>query len=140
MEIARWSPFQELDSIERRFRRTLEDVGFAPALLPAADVYETEDEVVVELEVPGFEEQELTIEVTDHTLVIKGERAKVTDDKRKAYRLHERLEKHFERRFFLPNGVNTDKLEALFAKGILEVHAKKTPTVKPKTVTIEAKK
>ena len=140
MEIARWSPFQELDSIERRFRRTLEDVGFAPALLPVADVYETEDEVVVELEVPGFAEKELSIQVTDHTLVIKGEQAKVKDEKRKAYRIHERLENHFERRFFLPNEVNTELLEATFEKGILEVHAKKTPTAKPKTVTIEAKK
>jgi hypothetical protein len=51
--IARWTPFRELDTIERRMRRMLEGIGFVSALLPAADVYETADEFVVELEVPA---------------------------------------------------------------------------------------
>ena len=51
--IVRWTPFRELDSIERRMRRILEEVGFAPGLLPAADVYETAGELVIELEVPA---------------------------------------------------------------------------------------
>ena len=59
--IVRWTPLRELDSMERRMRRMLEDVGFAPALLPAADVYETADEFVIELELPGYEEKELGI-------------------------------------------------------------------------------
>ena len=77
MTIVRWTPFMELDSMERRMRRWFEEFGFAPA--PAADVYKTDDEYVVELELPGYEEKELSIEVSDHTLAIKGERAKVTD-------------------------------------------------------------
>ena len=137
MAITRWSPFQELDSLERRMRRTLEGAGFAPALLPAADVYETEDEVVVELEVPGFAEQELTVEVADHTLVVKGEQAETTDEKRKTYRLHERLERTFERRFLLPPEADTRKLSAEFAQGVLAVRAKKIGGVTPTTVPIE---
>ena len=43
-------------------RRLLDDVGFAPATLPAVDVIETDDEFVLELEVPGYEEKELKIE------------------------------------------------------------------------------
>jgi HSP20 family protein len=63
---------QELDSIERRMRRAFEEFGFAPAFVPAADVYETDGELVVEIEVPGYEEQELEIELSDHTLTVKG--------------------------------------------------------------------
>jgi hypothetical protein len=92
MTLTRWAPFQELDSMERRMRRLLEDVGFAPTLAPAADMYETDEELVVELEVPGFEEKELTLEVTDHMLVIKGEQAATKDEKKRSYRFHERLE------------------------------------------------
>ncbi|MGZ4353926.1 MAG: Hsp20/alpha crystallin family protein [Gaiellaceae bacterium] len=140
MELARWTPFQELDSIERRLRRVLEDVGFAPTLLPAADVFETADELVLEIEVPGYDEKELTIEVTDHTLTVRGEQAKAVDEARRSYRLHERLERTFERRFPLPDEVDTGKLRANFCKGILEVHAKKIRAAKPKTVPIAAKK
>jgi hypothetical protein len=52
--------------------------------------------------VPGFEEKELSVEVTDHTLVVEGEQLETREEKDKQYRLHERLEKSFERRFTLP--------------------------------------
>ncbi len=140
MAITRWTPFQELESMERRMRRLLEGAGLAPNLPPAADIYETGDELVVELEVPGFEEKELSLEVTDHTLVIKGEQAETKDEKKRSYHLHERLERSFERRFTLPEEADTGTLTAEFKKGILEVHAKKIQTVKPKTVAIKAAK
>ena len=57
MAITRWAPFQELDSMERRLRRVFEDAGLAPKLTPAADICETDDRFVVELEVPGFEKE-----------------------------------------------------------------------------------
>ena len=137
MPIVKWTPFAELESMERRMRRLVDELGFTPSQLPAADVYETEDEVVVELEVPGFAEQELTVEVADHTLVVKGEQAETTDEKRKTYRLHERLERTFERRFLLPPEADTRKLSAEFAHGVLTVHAKKVTGVSPTTVPIE---
>ena len=83
MTIVRWTPFTELDSMERRMRRVFEEIGLAPALVPAADIYETDDEYVVELDVPGYEETELAIEVHDHTLSIRGEREKVAEEKTK---------------------------------------------------------
>ncbi len=134
--IVRWSPFQELDSVERRMRRMFEEIGFAPTLLPATDVYETPEEFVVELEVPGFEEKELEIEVSDHQLTVKGERKEAREQKEKAFRLHERLERRFERRFELPVDTDTAHLQAKFVKGVLEVHAPKLVAPKPKKVEI----
>jgi len=136
MAIVKWTPFMELDSMERRMRRLFEEIGFAPALLPAADIYETDDEFVVELEVPGYEEKELVIEVFDHTLAVKGEREKTKEEKTKEFSLHERIERKFERRFVLPVEADTEHLKAIFGKGVLEVHAPKVKTAKPKKVAI----
>jgi HSP20 family protein len=137
MTIVKWTPFTELDSMERRMRRLFEEIGFAPALAPAADVYETDDEFVIELEVPGYEEKELSIEVTDHTLAIKGMREKTTEETTKEFALRERLERAFERRFVLPTEADTEHLRAVFTRGVLEVHANKPQTAKPKKVAIQ---
>ena len=134
--LVKWSPFRELDLMERRMRRLLDDVGFAPALLPAVDVYETEDEFVLELEIPGYEEKELTIEAFDHTVAIAGDRREVEENPDKVFRLHERLEKHFERRFEFPPQADTKHLKAVFGNGVLELHAPKSPQVKPRKIAI----
>ena len=132
--MVKWSPFRELDLMERTMRRML-GTPFE-SVLPAADVYETKDEFVVELEVPGYEEKELTIEVTDHVLTVKGGHEELKEQKEKAFRLHERLEKEFERRFALPTTVNSEKLTATFKKGVLELHAPKIEMAIPKKIPI----
>ena len=135
--IVRWAPFQDLDVVERRMRRMLEDFGVAASPLPAADMYETDKELVVELDVPGFAEKELALEVLDHTLTITGEKSAEKEEKRKSYYLHERVEKHFERRFALPPEVNTERIEAKFRTGVLEVHVPKIEPAKARTIEIE---
>jgi HSP20 family protein len=135
MTIVRWKPFQELDTIER-MRRMFDEFSIAPLTLPAADVYETDGEFVYELEVPGFDEKELTVEVTDHMLTVKGERLEEKEKDDKAYRLHERLSRSFERSFALPPEADTGKIDAGFAMGVLTVHAAKTKQEKPRKVEI----
>jgi HSP20 family protein len=121
-------------------RRVFEDAGIAPAPLPAADVYETDGEYVVELEVPGFDEKQLTVELTDHTLSVVGKRVEEKDEEGKAFRLHERLAKHFERRFVLPADADADGLAAVYEAGVLTVRAPKEARAEvPKTVEIATK-
>lgn len=134
--LVKWAPFQELDTIERRMRRMLEEFGVAPAPLPAADLYETDTEVVVELDVPGFQEEDLTLEVLDHTLTIRGEHKAEKEEKEKTFYLHERLEKHFERRFTLPPEIDVEHVEAKFGTGVLEVHIPKIEPARPRTIEI----
>jgi len=118
-------------------RRFFEDLGVVPALAPAADVYETEGELVVELEVPGFDEKELEVEISDHTLRIAGERTTETEKKEKALRLHERLERTFERRFELPVDTDGERIEAEYLKGVLTVHVPKAAAAaKPRKIQI----
>lgn len=136
--LVKWTPFSDLDVIERRMRRMLEDFGLAAAPLPTADMYETDKELVVELDVPGFEEKELALEISDHTLTIKGERVAEKEEKRRSYYLQERLEKHFERRFTLPPEVDTEHIDARFHTGVLEVHVPKIEPVKARKIEITA--
>lgn len=137
MALIPWTPLRELDLMERRMRRLFEDVGIFPATVPAADVYETDDELVVELEVPGYDERELTLEVGDHTLTVKGRREESKKREEHAFRLHERLESSFERHFTLPTEVAADKVSATFEKGVLEIHAPKAKEAIPQRIAIK---
>jgi HSP20 family protein len=135
-KLEKWTPFRELDLMDRRMRRFFEELGVVPGLTPAADVYETDGEIVVELEVPGFDEKELEIEVRDHTLSITGARLEDTEKKEKSLRMHERLEKRFERRFELPEGTDGEHIAAECTKGLLTVHVPKTSPVQARKVEI----
>jgi len=134
--LEKWAPLPDFDIVERRLRRFFEDVGVAPSAAPAADVYETNEELVVELDVPGFDEHDLTVALTDHTLAISGRRAHEEAAKEKELRLRERLEAHFERRFQLPIEADTEHVTAEYAKGVLTLHVPKLAAAKQRNVTI----
>jgi len=134
--LEKWTPLREFDAMDRRMRRFFEDLGVVPALTPAADVYETDGELVVELEVPGFDEKEIEIQVRDHTLSVAGEREEVTKKTEKTLRLRERLETRFERRFELPAEVDGEHVTAKYAKGVLTVHVPKTSNETPHKIEI----
>ena len=138
MALVRWSPFQDLDAMDRRMRRMLDQVGIVPAW-PAADVYESNGEYIYELEVPGYDEHDLAVEVRDHTLTVRGEKTEAKEEKEKTYFLNERLSRTFERRFELPNEAVTGKVAAEFKQGVLIVHAPKAAEAKPRTIEIAAK-
>ncbi len=135
--LERWTPFRDLELMEQRMRRLFPNLIVSPAFTPATDVYETTEEVVFELEVPGFEQQELAIEVIDHTLVVKGERKLVAEKTEKQFRLHERLESTFERSFTLPVEADGEHLTATFGKGLLTLHVPKLAHSTPRKVPIE---
>ena len=139
MQLVRWSPFAELDAMERRMRRVFDEAGITPAPLPAADVYETDAEYIFELEVPGFDEEKLSVEVIDHTLTVKGERTEEKEEQGKTFRLQERLAKEFERRFELPLEADSAGIAADFTAGVLTVHAPKAKAARPRVVAIATK-
>jgi HSP20 family protein len=101
-----------------------------------ARLYETDGELVVELEVPGFDEKELEIGITDHTLSITGERREQTEKKKKALLMRERLEKTFARHFELPSDADGEHVRAEYSKGVLIVHVPKTVHEQPRKVEI----
>ena len=72
----------------------------------------------------------------DHTVAIAGDPREVEEKSDKVFRLHERLEKHFERRFEFPPQADTKHLKAVLGNGVLELHAPKSPQVKPRKIAI----
>ena len=91
---------------------------------------------MIELEVPGYSDKELTLEVSDQLLTIKGTREEVKGETEKTFRLHERLESEFERTFAFPPDVDTEHVAARFVNGVLEVRAPKLSIRESRTIPI----
>jgi HSP20 family protein len=136
--LVRWAPFSDLDIMERRMRRMLEDFGVAGGRLPTSDVLETEAELIVKLDAPGFDEKDLSLEVSDQTLAVRGEKSEATDDEDAHFYVRERMDKQFERVFVLPPEVDMNKAAATLKEGVLEVRVPKIERVSPRKVEIAA--
>lgn len=137
--LEKWTPFRDFELMEQRMRRLFPSLIVSPAFTPAADVYETDKEFVFEVEVPGYEQKELEIEVIDHTLTIKGQREAEAEKTQERLRLHERLESTFERSFALPVDADSQQLRATFGKAVLTLHVPKMTQAKPRQIPIETK-
>jgi len=99
---------------------------------PAMDVTEGDDTFTVTAEMPGMDEKDVEVTVSDDVLTIKGEKRVEKDEERKGYRLSERRYGLFHRSFGLPAGVDTAKISAEFAKGVLKVTMPKTAEAQQK--------
>ena len=97
-----------------------------PTWAPAAEVYETPGDYIVNIEVPGLSEEEVNCQVINNTLIVSGSRRfrRVTEDAR--YHASERVYGAFERLFPLPRYVNSEKLKTTFAHGMIEIAMPKT--------------
>src|SRR5690348_2687509 len=121
--LEKWSPFRDLELLDRKLGWLVKPPPFDFGSAPTAEIHESGEEIVVELEVPGYEQDELNVEVTDdHTLKVSGHREKKAED---APRLHERVEADFEHRFMLPADTDTAHMAAMYGKGVLTVHIPK---------------
>jgi HSP20 family protein len=103
-------------------------------------MYERADKYVVKAELPGMKEEEVDVSVVGNRLTIKGEKKAETEVKEENYYRSERSYGSFFRSIDLPSDVDPDKIEANYEDGILEVEIPKTLAVKPKKVTVSAKK
>jgi HSP20 family protein len=95
--------------------------------IPAVDITEKEKSFEITAELPGMNEKNIEIKLSNGNLVIKGYKKEATEEKRKYYYLSERHYGAFERIFSLPKGVDVDKIDARFAKGVLTVSMPKKP-------------
>lgn len=93
---------------------------------PAVDVAETEKAYNIVAELPGIDEKNVEVKLTNGVLTIKGEKQEEKEEKKKDYYLRERQYGTFERSFQLPEGVDRDKIEANVKKGVLTVTLPKT--------------
>ncbi len=103
------------------------------------DIIEGDKAYEVTAELPGMDEKDIEVKIADGGLTIKGEKQEQKEEKEKNYYLSERRYGSFERYFRIPEGVDTDKIEASFKKGVLTVNLPKKPEAQKPVKKIEVK-
>jgi HSP20 family protein len=104
--------------------------------IPAVDIKETDTGYEVTAELPGVLEKDVTVKFSDGTLTISAEKREDKEEKKANYFLSERHYGPFRRSFRVADGVETDKIEANFKNGVLQVTLPKTAEARKKTKTI----
>ncbi len=113
--------------------------GNGEAFLPAVDVKETDEALLVETEVPGMAAKDISVQVDGDVLTIKGERKREEEKKTKTYYRRECSYGAFERQIPLPVAVQADKVDAGVSNGMLKITLPKEPSAKAKSVTVKVK-
>ena len=117
------APFRRsMFGIEPFWRREVSWAG-----VPAVDITESEKAYELTAELPGLDEKNIEVKLTNGNLTIKGEKREEKEEKKKDYYLSERHFGSFERQFRVPEGVDAEKIEASFKKGVLTVTLPKKP-------------
>ena len=107
--------------------------------LPRSDVVETEEGIEVTLELPGLEQKDVEVTLTDDMLTVKGEKKVEKQDSKKGYYLSERSYGAFHRSIPMPPGVDTEKAEAVFRNGVLTVKLPQSEEARAKSRRIDVK-
>lgn len=147
-ELMRASPIGQLRSeLDRLFERFLGEPWsplenfFAPLSasewLPSLDVTETEKEVTIRAEVPGVDPKELDIRVTGQCLTLSGEKKESHEEKGENFHRTERHFGAFRRTVELPATVDTEKVAAEHANGVLTIRLQKTPGATPRKIAVK---
>ena len=117
------SPFgRGLFDVEPLWRRELIGHG-----MPAVDISEKDKSYEITAELPGMDHKNIEIKLSNGSLIIKGEKKEDKEEKRKGYHLSERHYGSFERVFNLPKGVDAEKIDASFSKGVRSISLPKKP-------------
>lgn len=147
MTMIRWRPLRRRlalrDAIDRMFEESLarslwgwpEEEG---GLSVPVDMFETEDGLVVESELPGLKPEDVEISITGNTLTIKGEFGTEKEEEGENFYMRERRFGQFQRSIALPSDVNTEAAAAKFADGVLRIQLPKTEAAKPKRIAVES--
>lgn len=106
---------------------------------PRLDVSETEQELDVDAELPGFDEKDIEVTLAGDTLTIRGERQNGQEDKGKNYHVSERRWGSFTRSITLPFDADPSDVDAKFEKGVLHIAIRKPPSIAAKTAKIPIK-
>jgi HSP20 family protein len=145
MAIVRWEPFRDLVTTQDRFNRLFNDTfsrvfgneePASGAWMPAVDIYETDDKLVLKAELPGIDPKDVDVRVEDNTLYLKGERKFEKEVKEENLHRVERSYGSFSRTFALPSSIDSEKVQAEYKHGILTLTMPKREEAKPKTIKI----
>ncbi len=152
MALVRYAPrstfasWPELGLFSNRLSRVFGNAWDTPeptvAWIPAVNVEEAADELLLTAELPGMREEDINVDIENNILTIRGEKreAREEGDEEQRYHVWERRYGSFQRAFTLPSSVQADAIQAEFDAGILTVRMPKAPEAKSRTIEIAGKK
>jgi HSP20 family protein len=128
-----------LNSIFNDFAQpNVEDGSLAMGnFIPAVDIYEDAQQIVLKLEVPGIKQEDLDVQVENQSLTVKGERKFEKNEKEENFHRIERRYGSFARTFTLPQTVDAGSVKANYEHGVLTISLAKKEAAKPKQVKVE---
>lgn len=143
----RWDPFRNMSDIQGEVNHLFDSFLGRPAAsatgpamrawAPVLDVHETKDDLILNFELPGITEKDVSLSITGDLLTLKGERTANRDFKDETAYHVERVYGKFERSVQLPMAVQAEKVKATYRDGVLEVKLSKAEEVKPKAIKID---
>ena len=140
-----FAPWRDLEEVSNRLAR-LFDEGNALSTgtnggnwVPAVNVEESKDELILTAELPGMSENDISIEMENNVLTISGEKLeqRTEGDEERRYHLWERRYGTFQRSFTLPRTVKADEIRATYDNGVLRVHLPKVAEAKGRKIAVE---
>ena len=148
MALARWTPMGHLQSFQDEMNRMFnqffrggagEEAGWGDRTwAPPVDIYETDDALVLKAELPGVSKDDVSIEIHQNTLILRGQRKHEAEVKEDRYHRVERAYGTFQRSFVLPTLVDQEHVQASYTDGVLELRLPKSEAAKPKRIAIQS--
>ena len=153
MAIERWRPFGTLEGrdpfrdIQSEVNRLFDNflgrptttaaAASGPVWMPVADIYETNDDFVLNFELPGVQEKDISLSITGDVFTVKGERRFEHEFNDGSHLHSERVYGKFERSIRLPMPVQAAEVRATYRDGVLDVRLPKADEVRPKEIKID---
>ncbi|MGC8795886.1 Hsp20/alpha crystallin family protein [Thermodesulfovibrio sp.] len=146
MAIVKWSPLKEIEEIRKEMDRLFEEflspvrrkrtVSSEGIISPNVDIFERGNELVIQVEIPGVDKQDIDLTITDDRLLIKGEIKKPEGVSEEDYILNERSYGPFSRTINLPTDVDKSSVKANLNNGLLEIVILRKEEAKPREIKI----
>jgi HSP20 family protein len=145
MSLVRRGNMRDIRTMRDMMDRLMEDFynpgfGLEETGAPTLDMYQTEDDLMVKVALPGLKPEDIQISVTGDVLTLKGEFKEEQENKNANYHIRERRYGSFSRSIPLPVPVKSDNAKADFENGILTITLPKTEEIRPKTISVKANK
>jgi len=147
MTLVRYNPLNEVSLFRNNFGRFFNDSFFTGHTIdqkagqkkewqPVVDIIKKDKKVIVTAELPGISKEDISIDVNEEVLTLKGERKYENEVKEADFYRKERISGSFSRSFVLPAGVSTEEINAEYKDGILTIKIPEAQKEEVKQITI----
>lgn len=138
------NPWRELDLLTNRMSQFFDDGsiaerGFGGRWVPAVNVEEQEDSILLTAELPGMTEEDIEVNIENNVLTIAGEKSSEREESEGRFHLVERSFGSFRRSFALPRAVDSENVSAEVANGVVTISIPKAPEARSRKVSVKRK-